>query len=115
MGGLMDPDVPEISVKELKTRLDRGEPLTIIDVRDPHEWPIANLGEYGARLIPMSELAARLDEIDPLEEVVVQCRSGSRSAHIVKYLQSHGYAHVFNLHGGLLAWSDEIDSSMRKY
>jgi sulfur-carrier protein adenylyltransferase/sulfurtransferase len=109
------PEVPEISVRELKDRLDRGHPLTIIDVREPSEWPLANLGKYGARLIPMGDLPNRLDEIDPDQEIVLQCRSGNRSAHAVQFLRSRGYAHAVNLNGGLLAWSDEIDPGMRKY
>jgi sulfur-carrier protein adenylyltransferase/sulfurtransferase len=109
------PEVPEISVRELKEKLDRGTPLTIIDVREPREWPIANLGEYGAKLIPMAELPSRLDEIDPQEELVLQCRSGNRSAHAVQFLRSRGYGRAVNLNGGILAWSDEIDPGMRKY
>jgi adenylyltransferase/sulfurtransferase len=109
------PSVPEISVSELKQRLDRGDPVTIVDVREPAEWEIANLGDYGARLIPMGELADRLEELDPEDDIVLQCRSGNRSAHVTRFLQSRGYPHVANLRGGLLAWSDEIDPSMKKY
>ena len=108
-------DVPEITVSELKERLDRGDPVTIVDVREPFEWGISNLGEFGARLIPMGELAERLDEIDPADEIVLQCRSGNRSAHAVQFLRSRGYQNVANLHGGILAWSDEIDGSKKKY
>ena len=113
----MDPnsEVPEISVSDLKAKLDRGDPVTIVDVREPYEWGIANLGEYGARLIPMGQLADRLDELDPGEEIVVQCRSGNRSAHVTRFLRARGYPNVANLHGGILAWSDEIDSSKKKY
>ena len=85
------------------------------DVREPFEWGISNLGEYGAKLIPMGELAERLEELDPSEEIVLQCRSGNRSAHAVQFLRSRGYPNVANLHGGILAWSDEIDSSKKKY
>lgn len=113
----MDPmhDVPEITVSELKERLDRGDPVKIIDVREPFEWGISNLGEYGARLIPMGELADRMDEMDPSDEIVLQCRSGNRSAHAVQFLRSRGYQNVANLQGGILAWSDEIDGSKKKY
>jgi sulfur-carrier protein adenylyltransferase/sulfurtransferase len=107
--------VPEITVSELKERIDRGDPVTIVDVREPFEWGIANLAEYGARLIPMGELADRLDELDPAEEIVLQCRSGNRSAHAVQFLRSRGYPNVANLQGGILAWSNEIDPSKRKY
>ena len=113
----MDPmnTVPEITVSELKERLDRGDPVTIVDVREPFEWGISNLGEYGAKLIPMGELAERLEELDPSEEIVLQCRSGNRSAHAVQFLRSRGYPNVANLQGGILAWSDEIDPSKKKY
>jgi adenylyltransferase/sulfurtransferase len=113
----MDPksEVPEITVTELKGKLDRGEPVTIVDVREPYEWGISNLGEHGAKLIPMRELADRLDELDPGEEFVVQCRSGNRSAQVTQFLLERGYPRVANLQGGILAWSDEIDSSKKKY
>ena len=108
-------EVPEITVSELKERLDRGDRVTILDVREPYEWGISNLGEYGAKLIPMGELAERLEELDPEDEIVIQCRSGNRSAHATQFLRSRGYPKVANLHGGILAWSDEIDSSKKKY
>ena len=114
-GYFMIRDVPEIGVTELKERLDRGDPLTIIDVREPAEWEIANLGEYGARLIPMNELPGRLGEIDPSDEIVLQCRSGNRSAQVLQFLRARGYERLWNLDGGILAWSDRIDPSKRKY
>ena len=111
----MANEVPEISVTELKERLDRGDPLTIIDVREPNEWKISNLEELGAKLIPMSQLVDRLDEIDPSEEIVLQCRSGNRSAQVLRFLRSRGYERLWNLEGGILAWSDQIDPTKRKY
>jgi sulfur-carrier protein adenylyltransferase/sulfurtransferase len=108
-------EIPEMAVTELKQRLDAGEPLTIIDVREPYEWEIGNLGEYGARLIPMAELAERVEEIDPEEEVVLQCRSGARSGRALQFLREQGYSKLYNLKGGILAWSDEIDPSIPKY
>jgi sulfur-carrier protein adenylyltransferase/sulfurtransferase len=111
----MTDDVPEITVTELKQRLDRGDPVTIVDVREPYEWEIGNLDNYGARLIPLAELEERLDEIDPQEEIVLQCRSGGRSARALKFLRERGYARLLNLKGGILAWSDEVDSSIPKY
>lgn len=108
-------DVPEIDVNELKQRLDRGDKLTIIDVREPHEWDIGNLEPQGARLIPLGELEERLDEIDPSEEVVLQCRSGGRSARALERLRDKGYERLWNLKGGILAWSDQIDPSIPKY
>ena len=113
----MDPmsDVPEITVSELKEKLDRGDAVTIVDVREPFEWEISNLEEYGARLIPMGELMRRLGEIDPADDLVIQCRSGNRSAQVTQFLRARGYPRVANLQGGILAWSDEIDASKRKY
>lgn len=108
-------DVPEIDVQELKQRLDRGDRITIIDVREPHEWDIGNLEPQGARLIPLGEIEERLDEIDPSEEIVLQCRSGGRSARALELLREHGYEKLLNLKGGILAWSDEIDPSIPKY
>jgi sulfur-carrier protein adenylyltransferase/sulfurtransferase len=111
----MASDVPEITVTELKERLDRGDALTIIDVREPYEWEIGNLGDQGARLIPLAELEERLDEIGRDEEIVLQCRSGGRSAKALKFLREQGYDRLHNLAGGILAWSDEIDPSIPKY
>jgi adenylyltransferase/sulfurtransferase len=104
-----------MNVTELKRRLDQGEPLTIIDVREPYEWNIGNLEPYGARLIPMGQLAKRLDEIDPKEEIVLQCRSGARSGRALEFMREHGYDRLWNLKGGILAWSNEVDPSIPKY
>ena len=111
----MNEDVPEITPTELKARLDRGDRLAIIDVREPFEWDIGNLEPYGARLIPLKQVPQRLDEIDPGEEIVLQCRSGARSAQALGFLRQHGYERVWNLKGGILAWSDEVDPSIAKY
>ncbi|RMF62703.1 MAG: molybdopterin-synthase adenylyltransferase MoeB [Bacteroidetes bacterium] len=106
--------VPEITVTELKARLDRGERPFILDVRKPHEYEIANLG---APLIPVDELADRLDELAPYrdQEIIVHCRSGARSARAVKLLREHGFHGAVNLKGGILAWSDEVDPGVPKY
>jgi sulfur-carrier protein adenylyltransferase/sulfurtransferase len=111
----MPDSVPEMSPEELKRRLDQGDPLTVIDVREPFEWEIGNLGPQGARLIPLGQLQDRIGEIDPAEEVVVHCRSGKRSADAVRVLQEHGYPRAWNLEGGILAWSDRVDPSIPKY
>ncbi len=111
----MSNGVPEITPTELKARLDRGDRLTIIDVREPFEWDIGNLEAYGARLIPLQQVPQRLDEIDPADEIVMQCRSGARSGQAAAYLRQRGYERVMNLDGGILAWSDEVDPSMPKY
>ncbi|HEX6069257.1 MAG TPA: molybdopterin-synthase adenylyltransferase MoeB [Longimicrobiaceae bacterium] len=108
-------EIPEMEVTELKKRLDRGDPITVIDVREPYEWDIGNLGSYGARLIPLGELAARVGEIDPSDEIVLQCRSGARSGRALEFMRERGYERLWNLKGGILAWSDEVDPSIPKY
>jgi adenylyltransferase/sulfurtransferase len=105
----------EITVRQLKDRLDRGERVTIIDVREPHEWQIANLEQYGSRLIPLGQVGSRLDEISREEEIVVQCKMGGRSAKAYEILKQAGYPRIRNLKGGITAWADEIDRGMPKY
>jgi sulfur-carrier protein adenylyltransferase/sulfurtransferase len=107
--------VPEMTAAELKERLDRGDRLTIIDVREPFEWNIGNLEPYGARLIPLKQLPERMGEISPGDEVVLQCRSGGRSMQAAEFLRAHGYPRLWNLEGGILAWSDQVDPSIPKY
>ncbi len=107
-------DETELSVNELKERLDRGEQIALVDVREPYEWDIGNLEKQGARLIPLGDLPERFEEIDKDAEVVVHCRSGARSARAAEFLREKGYR-VRNLEGGILAWSDEIDPSIPKY
>jgi sulfur-carrier protein adenylyltransferase/sulfurtransferase len=104
--------IPQLSVKELKRRLDAGEDVFILDVREPYEYQIANIG---GRLIPQNDVPQRLAEIDRDREIVVQCRSGGRSQKIAEFLKQAGYPKVVNLAGGILAWSDEIDPTVRKY
>jgi sulfur-carrier protein adenylyltransferase/sulfurtransferase len=107
--------VPEITPSELKERLDRGDPLVIVDVREPYEWDIGNLEEYGALLVPLGELEDRLDELDREAEIVLQCRSGARSARALLQMRSEGFQRLLNLKGGILAWSDEVDPELPKY
>jgi len=104
--------VPEISPRELKARLDRGDDLFVLDVREPHEYQICNLGGH---LIPLGELSRRVNELDSSREIVAHCRSGKRSAEAVEFLRSAGFRKVLNLKGGILAWSDEVDASVPKY
>ncbi len=112
-----DGGIPEITPLELKERLDRGERIAIVDVREPFEWDIGNLAPYGARLIPLGQLPERLDELDPGEEIVLHCRSGSRSANALQWMRGNGFADtkLWNLQGGILRWSDEVDPSIPKY
>jgi len=111
----MEDTIPEITPTELKARLDRGDRLQIIDVREPYEWEIANLGELGARLIPLRELPEFIGELDRESEIVLQCRSGGRSARALRQLREAGFHRLLNLKGGILAWADEVDPSLQKY
>jgi rhodanese-related sulfurtransferase len=107
-------DAPgEIDVTELKHRLDKHEPLFILDVRNPEEYQICCLA--GSTLIPLSELPSRYHELDREREIVVHCRSGVRSLKAQHFLQQQGFKRVTNLKGGILAWADRIDRSMPKY
>jgi sulfur-carrier protein adenylyltransferase/sulfurtransferase len=104
--------IPEMTPRELKTRLDRGDDLYILDVREPHEYQICNL--HG-NLIPLGQLPNRVNELDSSREIVAHCRSGKRSADAVEFLRKAGFQKVWNLKGGILAWSDEVDPSVPKY
>ncbi len=104
--------IPQLSVKELKQRIDAGEDVFILDVREPFEYQIANLG---GTLIPMNDVPRRLAEIDRDREIVVQCKSGGRSQMAAEFLAKNGFQKVHNLTGGIIAWSSEIDPSVRKY
>ena len=105
-------NIPEIQPEDLKRRLDAGEDLFILDVREPHEYQICNLGGY---LIPLGELPKRVHELDSSREIVAHCRSGVRSGKAVDFLRQAGFKKVKNLTGGILAWSDKVDSSVPKY
>jgi adenylyltransferase/sulfurtransferase len=105
-------DVPEICPEELKAKLDAGDDVFLLDVREPHEYQICNLGGH---VIPPGELPARLNELDPSREIVAYCRSGARSARAVALLRQAGFTKVKNLAGGILAWSDKVDPSVAKY
>jgi sulfur-carrier protein adenylyltransferase/sulfurtransferase len=104
--------VPEIQPEELKRRLDAGEDLFVLDVREPFEYQLANLG---AKLIPLGELPQRTSELDPNREIVAHCKGGVRSAKAVEILQQAGFKKVSSLAGGILAWSDKVDPKIPKY
>jgi adenylyltransferase/sulfurtransferase len=113
--GLAEKDgVPQITVQDLKAKQDRGDNFFLLDVREPHEVPIASLG---APLIPVGSLEARIGEIPVAKdaEIVVHCRSGARSQKAALILKNAGFTHVENLAGGILDWADKIDPSMAKY
>lgn len=106
-------DATEITSVELKARLDKGEKLKIVDVREPNEYQINRIA--GSQLIPLGEIPRRYAELDPNEEIVVQCKMGGRSAKAADYLRSVGFKRVLNLKGGILDWIDKVDPSQPKY
>jgi adenylyltransferase/sulfurtransferase len=105
--------VPTITVKELKAKLDRSENFRLIDVREPFEWDICRIP--GATLIPLGQLPARLSELDSADEIVLQCKSGGRSARALKLLQEAGFGKLWNVEGGITAWAEQVDPSVPKY
>jgi molybdopterin/thiamine biosynthesis adenylyltransferase/rhodanese-related sulfurtransferase len=108
--------IPQISVKELKARLDKKEinndNFLLLDVREPYE---AQIAQIGGKLIPQNDVANRLGELNPEQEILVHCRSGARSQKIAELLKANGFLKVSNVAGGILAWSDEIDPTVQKY
>ena len=103
----------EIEVTEVKAMLDRGDNFVLLDVREPHEYQIASIP--GAKLVPLGEVARRLDEFDKNADIVIHCKSGMRSAKACGILKQAGFEHVRNMKGGILAWSDQVDPSVPKY
>jgi len=102
----------EIQPEELKRRLDAGDDIYILDVREPHEYQICNLNGH---LIPLGDLPKRMNELDSSREIVAHCRSGVRSGKAVDFLRQAGFRKVKNLAGGILAWADKVDPRMPKY
>jgi adenylyltransferase/sulfurtransferase len=105
--------IPTITPAELDARRSRGDDLDLVDVRETHEWDIGRI--EGARLAPLSSFADALRTIDSARDVVVYCKSGVRSAKAVRQLQAAGYRRVWNLAGGILRWSDEVDPTVPRY
>jgi adenylyltransferase/sulfurtransferase len=103
----------EMTVEELKRRIDRGEDLFILDVRNPPEYQIGRIP--GSTLIPLPDLPQRVRELDPEREMVVHCKSGQRSAKAIQFLREQGFKKLRNLKGGILAWAERIDPSVPKY
>lgn len=103
----------EMTVKQLKARMDRKDKFTLVDVREPSEYEIAKIP--GARLIPLGDVAVRANELDTADDIVVHCRSGVRSAKAIQVLKQLGFKKLTNVKGGISAWSDEIDPSVPKY
>jgi molybdopterin/thiamine biosynthesis adenylyltransferase/rhodanese-related sulfurtransferase len=111
-GPMTENAVVEITPVELAARLKAGD-VDLIDVREPREWEIARIP--GARLIPLGAFADAIPSLDRTRDIVVQCRSGVRSANAVRQLQAAGFTRVWNLAGGILRWSDEVDPRVVKY
>ena len=103
----------DMTVSELKALMDAGRAPALIDVREPFEAELCRIP--GAALIPLGELPRRLDELDPAAELVVHCKSGSRSARAVSILREKGFSRARNLAGGILAWIDEVDPALPRY
>ena len=106
-------DLPALTPAELDARRRRGDDLDVIDVREPHEWEIGRID--GARLAPLSSFAEALHTLDSARHLVVYCKSGGRSARAVRQLQAAGFRRVWNLSGGILRWSEEVDPSVPRY
>jgi adenylyltransferase/sulfurtransferase len=105
--------IPEIGPREVKKMIDEKQPFVLIDVREPHEFQICRIP--GSTLIPLGEIPKRMNELDSASEIVVHCRSGQRSARAVEFLMKAGFQKIYNLKGGILAWSDQVDPSVPKY
>lgn len=104
----------EITALELKAAFDSGADIQLIDVRQPDEYAFAHI--EGAKLIPMGEIMSRVGELDPTREIVVQCKSGGRSARVIEALERSGFKGTLkNLVGGITAWSNDVDPHITKY
>lgn len=108
----MQNGVPQIGPEELKRRQTAGEDVYVLDVREPHEFQIANIG---GNLIPLNDLPQRVGELDREKNIVVHCKMGGRSQKAAEFLQQQGFRHVENLAGGITAWSEKVDPKVPKY
>ena len=107
------PEKHEISVQELKGKLDQGEPIQLIDVREPMEHQIVSLEE--AQLIPMNDLPQHIEQLDPNGEIILHCHHGMRSMQAAYYLYQNGFQNVKSLTGGIDQWAIEIDPTLNRY
>jgi adenylyltransferase/sulfurtransferase len=109
------PAAPEVGVRVVMTGGPgaRGDDFVLIDMREPHEYKICNI--RAARLIPLGEICKRLGELNPDADIVIHCKSGMRSARTSGILKAAGFKQVRNMKGGILAWSDRVDSSVPKH
>ncbi len=112
MFGFKENSNREISTGELKARLDKGDDVFILDVREQGEYDHCNIGGY---LVPLRELPKRISELDPSREIVVMCHSGGRSSRAAQFLRESGFANVKNLTGGIDKWAKEVDPKLPRY
>jgi adenylyltransferase/sulfurtransferase len=103
----------EISATDLKAKIDRGDRFTLIDVREPYEYAIAKIP--GSKLVPLGSLSERLSEFDPSDEIVLHCKSGKRSSDGLRIMRNAGFTKLYNLKGGILAWSKDVDPEVPTY
>ena len=112
-GARIDQEIPTISVRDLKRKIDAREPFRLLDVREIFEHEIARID--GAKLIPLREIGGRAEELPREEQIIVHCHSGKRSAQAVRLLRERGFRNVYNLERGIDAWSSEIDPAVPRY
>ena len=105
--------IKEITVKELKNKFDNNEDFMLLDVRNIQEVLFSKIN--GSMHIPMNEIMSRINELDSNKEIIIQCKSGKRSARVCEYLMTQNFNNVKNLTGGIIAWADEIDNSIQVY
>ncbi len=110
----VDKDL-NISVQELKEKIDKGEDFILLDVREPHEYKFSRVKEKEAMLVPMMMLPKAIKELPKDKDIYVICRSGSRSLQATMWMKEQGFEKVKNVEGGILAWSDYIDPTVPKY
>ena len=107
--------IQEIDSVELKQRLDRGDDLVLVDVREPFEREIVDLPDHGQVAIPVKQVPFLANQLDPEKETVVYCRSGPRSAWATERLMEMGFRRVLNLRGGIMGWKSQVDPSIQVY
>jgi rhodanese-related sulfurtransferase len=105
--------IKQLSATELKNRIQQGDNIFLLDVREPHEFKYANIAN--SVLIPLNQIPQRLAELDQQQEIVVICHHGMRSQQAANYLERSGFKNIVNLKGGIDAWSLECDSSVARY
>jgi len=110
-----EQDLPQITPTDLSRRLDDGDVVVLVDVREPYEREIADLPEHGQLRIPVAEFPVRFGEVPRDGEVVLYCRSGSRSGWATQFLMMQGHENVTNLAGGVLGWRAEVDPTLEEY